>query len=103
MSTGQKAWEEERESEAFTAHIKRLESLGYRKIVEIADDIRRTLQSLEGDLVELERLVTLAKNEARRESAKVCNRLIHGDGICADGEVWIHDCEDAILATLEEV
>lgn len=61
------------------------------------------LMAQPGYRLELERLVTLARNEARRESAAVCNRLIHGDGICADGEVWIHDCEDAILATLEEV
>ena len=75
---------------------------------EIADKDKVDVLNSQGDFVtltpaELLRLVIIAKNEARRESAAVCSRLIHGDGICAEGEVWIHDCEDAILATLEEV
>lgn len=56
MSSGQKAWAEDREAEAFTAHCKRLEAIGYEKIVEIADEIRQTLQFLEGDIVALPRV-----------------------------------------------
>lgn len=36
--------------------------------------------------------------QVKKACAKVCERLIHGDGICADNEVWIHDCAAAIRA-----
>lgn len=38
----------------------------------------------------------VAWNAALEHASKVCDRLISGDGICADGEVWIHDCAEAI-------
>jgi len=31
-------------------------------------------------------------------AARVCDRLISGDGICAADGVWIHDCAAAIRA-----
>ena len=34
----------------------------------------------------------------RERCAKVIERLISGDGICADDGVWIHDCAEAIRA-----
>ena len=34
----------------------------------------------------------------REKCAKVIERLISGDGICADDGVWIHDCAEAIRA-----
>lgn len=37
-----------------------------------------------------------AWNAALEHAAKVCERLISGDGICADDGVWIHDCAEAI-------
>lgn len=55
MSSGQKAWAEEKEEEAFTEHHNRLEALGYMAIAGIADEIRQTLRSLEGDMVVLPR------------------------------------------------
>ena len=36
------------------------------------------------------------KRKERERCAVVCERLISGDGICADNEVWIHDCAEAI-------
>ena len=39
-----------------------------------------------------------AQEVEREECANVCERLISGDGICADDGVWIHDCADAIRA-----
>ncbi len=49
-----------------------------------------------------ERFYTLAFEDGcqaeREECAVVCERLISGDGICADNEVWIHDCAEAIRA-----
>lgn len=38
----------------------------------------------------------VAWNAALEHAAKVCDRLISGDGICADDGVWIHDCAEAI-------
>jgi hypothetical protein len=37
-----------------------------------------------------------AWDAATENAAKVCERLISGDGICADDGVWIHDCAEAI-------
>ena len=37
--------------------------------------------------------IALAEREA---CAHAVERLISGDGICADDGVWIHDCADAI-------
>ena len=42
------------------------------------------------------------KRKERERCAAVCERLISGDGICADNEVWIHDCAEAIRS-LEDV
>ena len=48
----------------------------------------------------LDYIETLEKDAAQQRTAEACakavERLISGDGICADNEVWIHDCADAI-------
>ena len=55
MSTGQAACEDDRRTEAYRAHRHRLETLGFGKIAEIADELEQTLRRLEEDLVSLPR------------------------------------------------
>ena len=51
---------------------------------------------------DLEREIKTAHSTGFRagieEAARVCDRLISGDGICAADGVWIHDCAAAIRA-----
>ena len=47
MSSGQKAWEDEKEADARQAHIARLQALGYSRIADLIDDISFSLQSFE--------------------------------------------------------
>ena len=50
----------------------------------------------------IERFAALVAAYEREACAKVCERLISGDGICADDGVWIHDCAAAIRARDEK-
>ena len=45
---------------------------------------------------ELQRFAALVAAAEREACATTVDRLISGDGICADSGVWIHDCAEAI-------
>ena len=44
----------------------------------------------------LNRFAAIIEKRTIERCAVVCERLISGDGICADDGVWIHDCAAAI-------
>ncbi len=47
MSCGQKAWEEEREEQAHEEHRRRLEAIGYSKLVTKVDELSSQFSRLE--------------------------------------------------------
>ena len=75
------------------ADIRRLTTLAntaekWRGIAMARDGDGRTVQEVQAEAVAAE----------REACAKVCERIISGDGICADDGVWIHDAAAAIRA-----
>lgn len=57
---------------------------------------------LETGIQLLERFANAVEQAEREKCAHTVERLISGDGICADDGVWIHDCADAIRARGEK-
>lgn len=55
MGSGQKACEEDYERQAFLAHKKRLEELGYGKIINIVDDLQTDMRLFEQSIPAMSR------------------------------------------------
>lgn len=73
-------------------------------VTEAPERIREAAYRLDCQTIE----ITVLKRQSEKLLAALClvkdayksqpERLISGDGICADNEVWIHDCAEAIRA-----
>lgn len=50
----------------------------------------------DGDKLYTENQLLAAQQRTAEACAKAVERLISGDGLCADDGVWIHDCAEAI-------
>lgn len=69
------------------------------KVIAAAKECYHPYSEWSIDLARFYAIAFEAGRVAEREAcAVVCERLISGDGICADNEVWIHDCAEAIRA-----
>ncbi|HRP76259.1 MAG TPA: hypothetical protein PKZ27_11700 [Rhodocyclaceae bacterium] len=72
MSSGQKAWAEEREEQAFREHCERVRTLSVEDLVGIANDMRTALSKMERESISLPRSGWMAVDTLRSLVQRLC-------------------------------